>query len=224
MRLLIVEDSRRLREAMAKGLRLAGFVVDVTGDGEEGLARAQTDDYGVVVLDLLLPGLDGLAILRSLRARKCEARVLILSALDAIEDRVRGLDGGADDYMVKPFAFEELLARIRNLSRRPFPAPRQQLVVADLEIDLDAQVARRAGTVIRLSPREFQTLEYLALHPGRVVSRAQIRSQIYDNELELKSNVVDVTICRLRSKIDLPGRAPLIHTRSGAGYTLGLEK
>jgi DNA-binding response OmpR family regulator len=223
MRLLLVEDSLRLRAAIAAGVRKAGFVVDEAGDGEEALQRAESVAYAVVVLDLMLPKLDGLSVLRSLRAAGNEARILVLSARDSIADRVRGIDVGADDYLVKPFAFDELLARIRNLCRRPFPAPCRRLVVADLEVDLEARIARRAGVLLKLSPREFTTLEFFALRQGRVVSRAQLEAQLFDDGVELKSNVVDAMICRLRSKVDLPGRRTLIHTRRGAGYAFGIE-
>lgn len=223
MRLLVIEDSRRLRDAMTTGLRKSGYVVDAAADGEEGLALAQANEHAVIVLDLLLPKLDGLSVLRSLRAQESEARVLVLSALDSVSDRVRGLDAGADDYLVKPFALDELLARIRNLARRPYPARQRRLAVADLEIDLEARVAYRGGAVIKLAPREFMALEFLALRRGRVVSRAQIEAQIYDDGAEPRSNVVEATICRLRTKIDLPGHAPLIQTRRGVGYSLGLE-
>ena len=220
MRLLLVEDSKRLQNAVARGLRKAGYAVDVTGDGAEGLGFAESNDYDVVILDLLLPGLDGLSVLRRMRARERTAHVLLLTAKDTVEDRVRGLQAGADDYLVKPFAFEELLARVQALCRRGYRRKNPRIAIGDLEIDTAARVVTRGGKAIELTPREFMLLEYLALRRGEVVPRRDIESHIYADSSDLMSNAVDSAICTLRKKITPPGRAPVIRTRRGMGYVL----
>jgi two-component system OmpR family response regulator len=220
MRVLVVEDYRPIQQAVAKGLREAGFAVDASGNGEEGLWLASNNDYDVVVLDLMLPALDGLTLLQRLRAQGRSAHVLILTARDAIEDRVRGLDLGADDYLVKPFAMEELLARVRALARRAYCAKNPTLRVADLLIDTVRQDVSRGGDRITLTAREYALLEYLAMRAGQVVPRTDIWEHVYEFSAEADSNVVDVYIGYLRRKIERPGQPALIHTIRGAGYSL----
>jgi len=221
MRLLLVEDYRPLRQSLAKGLRETDFAVDATGDGPEGLWYALGNEYDVIVLDLMLPGLDGLEILKKIRAQGRESCVLILTAKDTVQDRVTGLNLGADDYLVKPFAFEELLARIRALLRRRYQEKNPCVEVADLRIDLTAQRVWRAGEEIPLTPREYGLLEYLALHAGRAVRRADIWEHIYEFDSSASSNVVDVYVGYLRKKLARPGKPALIHTIRGRGYLLG---
>lgn len=223
MRILVVEDYQPLQKSLEQGLREAGYAVDVTGDGEEGLWYATGSDYDVIVLDLMLPGMDGLSILRELRAEGRKTHVLILTARDALEDRVKGLDLGADDYLVKPFAFEELLARIRALIRRAYRAKRSEIVVEDLRIEPATQRVSRAGRAILLTAREYALLEYLALRVGEVVSRMEIWEHIYEFSSSATSNVVDVYIGYLRKKLDSEGQPPLIHTVRGRGYLLGVR-
>ena len=220
MRVLFIEDSTRLQRSVARGLRKAGCALDVTGDGKEGLWLAESNEYDVVILDLLLPGLDGLSPLRRLRAQERATHVLILTAKDTVEDRVRGLQAGADDYLVKPFAFEELLARVQALCRRSYQRKNPHIAIGDLRIDTAARLVTREGKTIALTPREFMLLEYLALRRGEVVPRADIEAHIYADSTDLMSNAVDSAICTLRKKITLPGAAPLIHTRRGMGYVL----
>jgi len=221
MRLLLVEDYPPIQKAVAKGLREAGFAVDVTGDGEEALWYATGSDYDVVILDLMLPKVDGLAILKRLRAEGRQTHVLILTARDTVADRVRGLDLGADDYLVKPFAFEELLARVRALARRAYRVKNPRLQVGDLRIETAAQRVWRGKEEARLTPREYALLEYLAMRAGETVSRTDIWEHVYEFNSEADSNVVDVYIGYLRRKIERPGKPPLIHTVRGRGYALG---
>ena len=220
MRLLLVEDSARLRGSLGRGLGRAGYVVDSTGDGNEGLWFAESNQYDTIVLDLMLPGLDGLTILRRLRQQQNRAPVLILTARDTVEDRVRGLSAGADDYLVKPFAFEELLARIQALCRRRYDSPNPLIVIGDLAVDTAARTVKQAGACIDLTPREFMLLEYLAARRGEVVSRREIEAHIYDDAVDPMSNVVDSAICSLRRKLGAHGVTPLIRTRRGMGYVL----
>jgi DNA-binding response OmpR family regulator len=221
MRVLIVEDYGPIARALHQGLEEAGYAVDVARDGEEGLALAETRAYDAVILDLMLPKMDGLSLLAELRRNGSRAGVLILTAKDRVEDRVRGLDLGADDYMVKPFAFEELLARLRSVIRRRYQSATTTIRIADLEIDTAARSVARAGAVIALSGREYALLEYLAARHGQVVSRAEILEHVYDFRSEPASNVVDVYIGYLRKKIDHGNEPKLIHTRRGLGYVLG---
>ncbi|MCL5279145.1 MAG: response regulator transcription factor [Planctomycetes bacterium] len=223
MRLLLVEDYRPLRESLTKGLRETGFAVDSTGDGAEGLWYARSNDYDVIILDLMLPGLDGLSIIKKLRAEGRQSHVLILTAKDTVDDRITGLDLGADDYMVKPFAFQELLARVRALLRRSYRTKNPLLEVGDLRIDLAVQRVWRDGAEIGLTPREYALLEYLAVRAGQVVSRTDIWEHVYEFNSSASSNVVDVYIGYLRKKIDRPDRSPLINTIRGRGYMLGAE-
>ncbi len=221
MRILLIEDYAPVRKAVVQGLSEAGFAVDAAADGEEGLWYARADTYDVIILDLMLPKIDGLAILKQLREAGSKAHVLILTARDALEDRVRGLDLGADDYLVKPFAFEELLARIRALVRRKYDAKSPVIRVADLEVDTARRVARRAGEQIALTAHEYALLEFLALRAGEVVTRTDIWEHVYPFHGTPESNVVDVYIGYLRRKIERPDLPRLIHTRRGQGYVLG---
>ncbi len=221
MRLLLIEDHAVLRESLVRGLSSLGYAVDATGDGHEGLWYAQNHPYDAIVLDLMLPGMDGLALLRQLRSSQNATPVLVVTARDSIAERVTGLDEGADDYMVKPFAFDELAARIRALVRRHYERTVPVVRVADLEIDLAKRTARRAGIPIELSAREFALLEYLANRVGQVVARADLIAHVYSADGEPWSNVLDVYISHLRRKIDDPHERKLIHTRRGYGYMLG---
>ena len=220
MRILIVEDYPPIREALTVGLGVVGYAVDATGDGAEGLWYAQNHAYDAIVLDLMLPGLSGQELLRRLRRERNPAAVLVLTAKDTIEDRVLGLDLGADDYLVKPFAFAELLARIRALVRRRYDRPDPILRIGDLEVDTVARSVQRAGQAIALSAREYALLEYLAHRPGQVVSRSELWEHVYDFAAEPGSNVLDVYVSHLRRKIDDGHPRKLIHTRRGQGYVL----
>jgi DNA-binding response OmpR family regulator len=223
MRVLLIEDYEPLARSLTQGLREAGYAVDATGNGGEGLALAQANPYDAVVLDLMVPELDGLTILRRLRAGGSRASVLIITARDQLQDRVAGLDLGADDYLVKPFAFDELLARLRALIRRRYQSVTNLVRVGDLEIDGAARIIRRAGRVVSLSAREFALLEYLALRRGQIVTRDEIWEHVYDFAAERSSNVVDVYVGYLRRKLGdgEGGAARLIHTHRGLGYSLG---
>lgn len=220
MRILMIEDYEPLRKSISQGLREAGFAVDSTKDGEEGLAYAEAGDYDVILLDLMLPKLDGLSVLGRLRAGGSLVHILILTAKDSLNDRVKGLNMGADDYLVKPFAFDELLARIHALVRRKYNAKSPVLRIGDLEIDRTAKTAVRAGHAIELTAHEFSILEVLALKAERVVTRAMILERIYDFATEPGSNVIDVFIGNLRKKLERGGMPRLIHTRRGIGYVM----
>ena len=221
MKVLVIEDYPPIRKSVSQGLAEAGFLVTATGDGEEGLWHARSEDFDVIVLDLMVPKVDGLTILQRLRAKDSPVSVLILTARDTVEDRVRGLDLGADDYLVKPFQFAELLARVRALARRRYEARSPVLRIEDLEIDTRARTVRRAGQAIDLTAREYALLELLALRAGRVVGRSEISEHIYEFDGQADSNVIDVYIGYLRRKLQRPGRPPLIRTRRGFGYVLG---
>jgi DNA-binding response OmpR family regulator len=224
MRILVAEDHPSLGQSLADGLREEGYAVDLTADGIEAMHLSQVNPYDAIVLDVMLPGKDGFAILRALRQRGFKTPVLCLTARDAVEDRVHGLDYGADDYLVKPFAWDELLARVRAVVRRGHVKASAMLQVADLQVDTAAKVAYRAGRRIDLSAREFGLLEYLAHRSGQVVSRTDIWDHLYDQNDEATSNVVDVYIGYLRNKIDREFPVKLIHTRRGQGYLLGVEE
>jgi DNA-binding response OmpR family regulator len=224
MRVLLVEDYEPIREAVAEGLREAGFAVDAAADGETGLWYATTNQYDAIVLDVMLPGMDGLTVLKRLRAAGGNAHVIVLTARDTTEDRIRGLDLGADDYLVKPFAFGELLARVRALVRRRYGAKDPVIAVADLRIDTTARTVHRGGQRIDLSPREYAVLELLALRAGEVVSRTDVWEHVYEFHSAAESNVVDVVIGHIRRKLDAPGLPKLIHTRRGHGYVLSEEE
>ncbi len=218
MRILFVEDSKPLQKYVAKGLRQRGFAVDVAPDGEEGLFFAESGDYDVIVLDLMLPKMDGLSVLRRLRERNCSTYVLILTAKDTVDDRVKGLGDGADDYLIKPFAFDELVARIQALLRRSYNIKTTRLIFGDLEIDIAMRSVTKSGVQLDLRPREYSLLEFLALRSGSVVSRTEIECHIYDERVSPMSNVVDSAICSLRKAIDAPGCPSWIQTRRGMGY------
>ena len=222
MRVLVIEDDPGISAFVARGLTEAGFTVDVIGNGQEGLERALLPPaYDALIVDLMLPGLDGLHLISTLRDRGVKSPVLILSALRSIDDRVRGLHTGGDDYLTKPFAMAELVARVQALVRRSTGAPSAtKLVVGDLSIDLLTREVTRGERRIDLRPREFALLDYLARHPGRVISKSMILSQIWNYNFDPRTNVVDVLVHRLRQKIDMPGERPLIETRRGVGYVL----
>ena len=221
MRVLFVEDSKHLQKPVMKAMKSSGYAVDAASDGEEGLWLAQTYDFDVIVLDIMLPKMDGLALLQKLRDSGSETPVLILSAKDTIEDRVRGLRTGADDYLVKPFAVEELLARIETLSRRVYEKRSSKVQVADLELDSATKTATRGGEPLDLAPKQFALLEYLMLRAGQVVSRTEIEEHIYDSNASVMSNVIDSAVSGLRKVISVdPNAKPLIHTRRGHGYIL----
>ncbi len=219
MRILFVEDSAPIRKPVTKALKASGYAVDATGDGAEGWQLSQDHDYDVAILDIMLPGMDGREILRRMRAAGNETPVLFLTAKDAIEDRVDGLRLGADDYLTKSFAIEELLARVEALARRKYVRRSPILVVADLELDQAAKTVRRGGREITLAPQLFALLEYLLLRKGQVVSRTEIEEHIYDELVSPMSNVVDTAVCALRRAIAVTDKStPLIHTRRGMGY------
>jgi DNA-binding response OmpR family regulator len=220
MRLLVVEDSEKLRRTIRLALRKAGFVVDASGDGEEGLWLARENDYDAIVLDLMLPGVDGLGVLHRLRSSGGRAPVLILTVKSGVDDRVRGLRAGADDYLTKPFALDELLARVEALVRRKYEQRDPVLRLADLRVDTAARSVRRGSELVELTAREYRLLEFLARRAGEVVSRADIEQHLYGEETEVFSNTIESTISTLRRKLDRPGCVPLIQTRRGMGYVL----
>jgi two-component system, OmpR family, response regulator len=220
VRLLLVEDDAKLARAVSRGLRHEGFAVDETADGEQALLEAAVWDYDAIILDVLLPGRDGFEVCRALRERGCWAPVLMLTARGRVADRIGGLDAGADDYLVKPFDFGELLARLRALLRRA-PAERPaELRVGDLVVDPATHAVSRAGTPVELSAREFAVLEYLARHPGEAVSRTRLIEHVWDRNFYGSGNIVDVYVGYLRRKLELPFDRPLIRTVRGVGYVL----
>ena len=221
MRALIIEDDGTIAEFVARGLRESGFAVDQAADGEEGLEAALQQPYDVAIVDLMLPKRDGLAVIDELRRRGRTTPVLILSARRTVDDRVRGLQAGGDDYLTKPFAFAELLARVQALVRRATRAPEPTtLTVGDLSLDLLTRKVTRAGTSIDLRPREFALLEYLMRNAGKVVSKTMILSHVWDYNFDPQTNIVDVLVSRLRDKIDRPFETKLLQTVRGVGYVL----
>jgi DNA-binding response OmpR family regulator len=224
MRILLVEDDDRLRTMVARGLRENAYAVDTAADGNAAVYQAAVHDYDAIVLDVLLPERDGFAVCRALRERGLQVPVLMLTARDAVRDRVAGLDAGADDYLTKPFAFDELLARLRALLRRRGEALPATLVVGDLEVDTNRQTARRGGQAIRLTAKEYAVLEHLARRAGHVVTRAELARNVWDDNHDPMSNLLDVYVSRLRRKIDGDQRVPLVHVRRGAGVMLGLAE
>lgn len=220
MKILVIEDDPTVGQFVKRGLEEARWTVDLVADGEEGEQLARSQPYDLVVLDLRLPNRSGKEVLRNLRARGFEKPVLVLTAQDAVDAKVETLRAGADDYVTKPFAFEELLARVEALARRPRAIVSPKLTVADLEVDLDAREVRRAGTLIELTPKEFLVLEYLARHAGRVLSRTLITEYAWGYHFDPGTNIVDVVINHLRKKIDAPHEKKLIHTVRGVGYVL----
>jgi len=223
MRYLVVEDEPGLAQFVRQGLTEMGHAVDVVADGEAGLDYALASDYDAPILDIMLPRMDGLQLLRELRERGEKTPVLLLTARGDVDDRVRGLDAGADDYLVKPFAFAELQARLRALARRPPLQNDPVLRMGDLKMEVATRMVKRDGRLIKLSPREFALLEMLLRHPDQVLSRTQIRQQVWNFDFYTETNVVDVYIGYLRRKIDRGFAYPLIHTVRGIGYRLSAE-
>jgi heavy metal response regulator len=221
MRALIIEDDQTIAEFVARGLREAGFAVDIAADGETGLALAAGEPYDVAIVDLMLPKRDGLSVIDDLRRRGRSMPVLILSAKRSVDDRVRGLQAGGDDYLTKPFAFAELLARVQALVRRATRSPEPTtLTVGDLSLDLLSRKVTRAGTSLELRPREFALLEYLMRNAGKVVSKTMILSHVWDYNFDPQTNIVDVLVSRLRDKIDRPFETKMLQTVRGVGYVI----
>ena len=217
-RILIIEDNDDLARGLANNLEIEGYETEIAADGAEGLDRATREIFDAMIIDRMLPGVDGLSIVAALRAARNQTPVLVLSALGDVEDRVKGLRAGCDDYLPKPFAFAELLARLEALTRRGNAETR--LKVADLEMDLLTRTVTRAGRVIDLLPREFRLLEYLMRHAGHIVTRTMLLERVWDHHFDPQTNVIDVHVSRLRQKIDKGFAKPLLHTVRGAGYSL----
>lgn len=220
MRILLVEDNKPLARALKTGLQEESFAVDTAQDGEEAAYKARTTNYDIIILDIMLPGEDGLSLLKRWRTEGMKTHVLVLTARDTVDDKVRGLDMGADDYLTKPFQLEELLARLRALLRRGHQVKDPVLRIHDLEINTATRSVRRGGQDIQLTPREYALLEFLSFHRGKVVTRSMIWEHLYDEQDENTSNVVDVYIRYLRNKIDKKFKPPLILTRWGEGYMM----
>ncbi|MBT8127542.1 MAG: response regulator transcription factor [Gammaproteobacteria bacterium] len=222
MRLLLIEDDLEVAAYLEKGLNESGHTVDAAHDGKNGLALATTEDYDAMIIDRMLPGIDGLKIVKSIRAAGIDTPILILSALGEVDDRVVGLKAGADDYLIKPFAFSELDARLEALQRRITTSVNVEtlLTVGDLELDQLSRTVIRAGRAIELQPREYRLLEYLMRHAGQVVTRTMLLEHVWDYHFDPQTNVIDVHISRLRSKIDKGFKTPLLHTVRGAGYMI----
>ena len=222
MRLLVVEDDKDVAGFVLKGLREAGHLVQHADNGRDGLFLAASEEFDAIILDRMLPGgIDGLRVLETLRGQDNRTPVLFLSAMAGVDDRVRGLKAGGDDYLTKPFAFSELLARVEALARRSRAAgPETKLTVGDLEMDLLSRTVRRRGQKIDLQPREFRLLEYLMRHAGQVVTRTMLLEGVWDYHFDPQTNVIDVHVSRLRQKIDKPFESPLLHTVRSAGYML----
>lgn len=221
MRVLVVEDYDPIRESVVQGLQEADFAVDSVGDGKEALNLASSFNYDVIVLDLMLPGMSGMEVVKQLRENNNNACVLVLSARDHVDDRVAGLRAGADDYLIKPFAFAELLARVETLVRRRYNSSNPVITIADLVINTASKTAMRGDCAIELTSREYNLLEYLARRTGEVVARADIWEHLYDYPEDSQSNVVDVYVGYLRKKIEMDGKPKLLKTRRGQGYILG---
>ncbi len=222
MRILVVEDDREVADYLKNGLEESGYTVDYADNGQDGLYLATAEAYDLLIVDRMLPKLEGLALIKALRAAGRQMPVLILSALGEVDDRVQGLRAGSDDYLTKPFSFSELLARIEALLRRGHVSTDvvTELRVADLEMDLLAHPVRRAGQEIDLQPREFRLLEYFMRHAGQVLTRTMLLEKVWDYHFDPQTNVIDVHVSRLRAKIDKNFERPLIHTVRGAGYIL----
>ena len=220
MRILVIEDEKKTAAFLAKGLREAGFAVDLAGDGESGLELARKKKFDLLIVDVMLPNKDGWEVVAELRRDGIRTPILFLTARDSVRDRVKGLELGADDYLVKPFAFSELLARIRSLLRRAPVRPQERLQIDDLELDLKRHKAVRSGAKLNLTPKEFKLLEHLVRSAGEVVSRAEIAEHVWDIGFKTDTNVVDVVVRRLRAKVDDPFKTKLVHTIRGVGYVL----
>jgi two-component system OmpR family response regulator len=221
MRILLLEDDRKIASFVVKGFKEAGFAVEHESDGEEGLHRALTESFDAAIVDIMLPGRDGLSVIEELRRHKITLPVIVLSAKRSVDDRVRGLQSGSDDYLTKPFAFSELLARIQALIRRASGTPEPvTLEYDDLSLNLLTREVTRGGRRIELQPREFALLEYLLRNAGKVVSKTMIMEHVWDYNFDPQTNVVEARICRLRDKVDKDGTTKLIHTIRGAGYVL----
>ncbi|HVY69691.1 MAG TPA: response regulator transcription factor [Verrucomicrobiae bacterium] len=221
MRILVIEDDKKIASFVVKGLKQGGFAVDHAADGEEGLALASDTAYDAAVVDVMLPRRDGLSLVQELRQKKRDLPVIFLSAKAGVEDRIKGLQSGGDDYLVKPFAFSELLARLQALIRRSsHSAEPTTLTVGDLSMNLVTREVSRGGRPIELQTREFALLEYLMRHPGRAVSKAMILEHVWDYSFDPQTNVVDVVICRLRNKVDRDFEKKMIHTIRGVGYVV----
>jgi len=220
MRILLVEDEKKMAASLAKGFQEAGFTADLALDGEAGLELARAERFDLLIVDVMLPKMDGWELVRALRGEARRIPILFLTARDSVRDRVKGLDLGADDYLVKPFAFSELLARVRSLLRRSPAQEAEHLRVADLVIDTRHHKAIRGGTPVNLTPKEFLLLKQLARSPGEVLSRSDIVEHVWNLDFEPATNVVDVVVRRLRAKVDDPFQTKLIHTIRGVGYVL----
>lgn len=220
MKILLVEDYVPLRTSIAQVIRESGHHVDETGDGLEAMHLAIKNNYVLAIVDVMLPGADGLEVLREIRKSQKDTAVLIITARDSVEDRVRGLDAGADDYLVKPFSMEELTARVRALLRRANQVRDPMLKVGDLELDTKRRSARRGGVELELTSKEYALLELLMLRSGQIVTRSDVWEQLYDFDQEMESNVIDVFVAYLRKKVERPGMPKLIHTRRGQGYLM----
>jgi len=224
MRILVIEDEKKIASFIQRGLKEEHYAVDVAYDGEEGLFLAETNPYNLIVLDIMLPGKDGIFICRELRKKHVKTPILMLTARDAVEDKVSGLDSGADDYMTKPFAFEEFLARVRSLLRRGGEEKSNVLRVGGLELNQLTHKVKRDGYDIPVSSKEYAFLEFLMLHANEVVTRTMISEQVWNEDFDSFTNVIDVYVKHLRDKVDKGFELPLIHTIRGAGYMLSEEK
>lgn len=226
MRILVVEDEHRIANAIKKGLEQERYAVDIAYNGTDGFDLAVTEEYDLMILDLMLPGMDGLSICRELRKKNIHTPILVLTAKGQIQDKVEGLDSGGDDYLTKPFSFEELLARIRALSRRPKVTIGQTLIVGNLKLNPKSFTVERSSKAIKLSNKEFSLLEYLMRNCGEILTKEQIISHVWDYDANILPNTVEVYIRNLRNKIDNPfkNREPLIHTVRGFGYKIGKDK
>jgi DNA-binding response OmpR family regulator len=224
MRVLVIEDDRKAARLLARGLREEGFVVDLAATGEDGEEQAAVNEYDVIVLDWRLPGKDGLAVCRALRGQQIDTPILMLTARDSVSDRVSGLRTGADDYLTKPFAFDELLARITALLRRTRTTRPTVLQLADLALDPGRRRVTRGGLPVSLTPKEYAILEILLHHANEVVTRTRLAERVWDEASEVLDNLVDVHVSHLRKKIDRDASVPLIHTIRGIGYRLGTEE
>lgn len=222
MRVLLAEDDPRIAKFVAKGLREHSYAVDVVADGEAALYQAEINSYDLFILDVMIPHADGFTVCRKLRTSGNRSPILMLTARDAVEDRISGLDSGADDYLIKPFSFLELLARLRALLRRPNELRGSEIVIEDLVLDTRGQRVFRSNAPVVVTAKEYALLEYLARNAGRIIGREEIAEHVWDESFDPFSNLIEVYVNRLRKKIDLAGMAPLLHTRRGAGYSLGI--